>query len=141
MSEYSFNHTGCLLVGEYVDEADIPAEMVHRSGEIVRPKLAASYVDVGGRTQTVGDDLSRELLHIIETETHGPSRANMVQSLVLLQALEFFRSVLHETEGQHKDSMQFQAFLRLESFFGFRNRDVNGLVDEIRRLKAELNGE
>lgn len=41
--------TGCLLVGEYVDEAECRTNLASHRGEAVRPKLVADYLDVWGR--------------------------------------------------------------------------------------------
>ncbi len=40
--------TGCQLVGEYVDEAEIPANVTFHPGEAVRPLVVANHVDVWG---------------------------------------------------------------------------------------------
>ncbi len=43
--------TGCLLVGEYTDEAESPANLgVHR-GEVVRPQVVADFLDLWGRDE------------------------------------------------------------------------------------------
>jgi hypothetical protein len=39
----------CLLVGEYVDEAELPANLEFHKGEVVRPQVAASYLDLWSR--------------------------------------------------------------------------------------------
>lgn len=39
-------NVGCLLVGEYVDEAEIPEQLTHHPGEVVRPRVVAGYTDV-----------------------------------------------------------------------------------------------
>jgi hypothetical protein len=40
---------GCLLVGEYVDEAEVPAGLTAQRGEVVRPQVVASYLDLWGK--------------------------------------------------------------------------------------------
>jgi hypothetical protein len=44
------NHTnaevGCQLVGEYVDEAEVPANVTSHRGEVVRPQVVANCVDL-----------------------------------------------------------------------------------------------
>src|SRR5438094_3064447 len=40
---------GCLLVGEYVDEAECPPHLTSCRGEVVRPQVVASYTDLWGR--------------------------------------------------------------------------------------------
>ncbi len=45
----------CLLVGEYVDEADCPGNLAFHRGEVVRPQVVANFLDLWGR-----DDGMRE---------------------------------------------------------------------------------
>ena len=52
---------GCLLVGEYVDEADSPTDGVARRGEAVRPQVVASHLDVWAR-----DDGLREFTVLLK---------------------------------------------------------------------------
>src|SRR6266481_6423601 len=40
---------GCLLVGEYVDEAECPTNLGYRRAEVIRPQVVANYADVWGR--------------------------------------------------------------------------------------------
>jgi hypothetical protein len=35
----------CRLVGDYVDDAELPADLRSHAGEVVRPKLVAQYLD------------------------------------------------------------------------------------------------
>jgi hypothetical protein len=37
---------GCRLVGEYVDEAEVPAHLAVHLGEAVRAHVVATYVDL-----------------------------------------------------------------------------------------------
>ncbi len=53
--------TGCVLVGDYVDEAGGPTSAPSRS-EVVRPEIVASYADVWGR-----DDGLREFTVLLKT--------------------------------------------------------------------------
>lgn len=39
----------CLLVGEYVDEGEPPTKPVSQRGEVVRSRIVANYLDVGGK--------------------------------------------------------------------------------------------
>ncbi len=48
MSEHTNANVGCLLVGEYVDEAELPADLAPHRGEVVRPDMAANYLDPWG---------------------------------------------------------------------------------------------
>lgn len=41
--------TGCLLVGEYVDEAECPTNLPLHGGEAVRPRVVANYLDHWGQ--------------------------------------------------------------------------------------------
>jgi hypothetical protein len=52
--------TGCMLVGDYVDEADCPTIATSRS-EVVRPEVVATYADVWGR-----DDGLREFTVLLK---------------------------------------------------------------------------
>jgi hypothetical protein len=67
---------GCLLVGEYVDEADRPEQSAATRGEVVRPQLVASFLDVGG-----SDDTLREFTvllkdgRVIAVRGHGLKHA------------------------------------------------------------------
>jgi hypothetical protein len=38
----------CLLVGEYVDEAECPAHLAIHPGEVVRPQVVATFLDQWG---------------------------------------------------------------------------------------------
>lgn len=40
--------TDCLLVAEFVDEADFPTDVAFHRAEVVRPKVVATFLDVGG---------------------------------------------------------------------------------------------
>src|SRR5438477_11526607 len=42
-------NAGCLLVGEYVDEAEVPPNLVVHRGEAVRTQVMAAYLDLWGR--------------------------------------------------------------------------------------------
>lgn len=42
---------GCLLVGEYVDKADVPADLAPHRGEVVRPQVVANSVDIWVRDE------------------------------------------------------------------------------------------
>jgi hypothetical protein len=52
---------GCLLVGEYVDEAECPANLACHRGEVVRPQVVANFVDLWGR-----DDGMREFTVLLK---------------------------------------------------------------------------
>ena len=40
---------GCQLIGEYVDEAEYPANLTPNRGEVVRPQVIANFHDLWGR--------------------------------------------------------------------------------------------
>jgi hypothetical protein len=42
-------HVGCQLVGEYVDEAELPTNLATHRSEIVRPHVVGEYRDLWGR--------------------------------------------------------------------------------------------
>jgi hypothetical protein len=52
---------GCLLVGEYVDEAECPTNLTSCGGEVVRPQIVANYLDLWGR-----DDGLREFTVLLK---------------------------------------------------------------------------
>src|SRR5437867_3746809 len=52
---------GCLLVGDYVDEADCPTNPAFHQGEVVRPHVVANYLDLWGR-----DDDMREFTVLLK---------------------------------------------------------------------------
>src|SRR2546421_13125262 len=52
---------GCLLVGEYVDEAECPTNLAFRRGEVVRPQVVANFLDLWGR-----DDGMREFTVLLK---------------------------------------------------------------------------
>jgi hypothetical protein len=49
MTNHVSANVGCLLVGEYVDEAECPTNLAFRRGEVVRPQVVANYLDLWGR--------------------------------------------------------------------------------------------
>jgi hypothetical protein len=44
---------GCLLVAEYVDEADCPTSLAFHRGEVVRPQVVGNFLDLWGRDDGV----------------------------------------------------------------------------------------
>src|SRR4051812_12843237 len=53
-------NTGCLLVGEYVDEGQVPEEFAFlrdrpSSSQVERPRLVANYLDLWSRDYTAKD--------------------------------------------------------------------------------------
>src|SRR5437762_785500 len=55
MTNHAGTNVGCLLVGEYVDEAELPQNLAIHRGEIVRPHVVANYIDLWG----TDDDLKQ----------------------------------------------------------------------------------
>jgi hypothetical protein len=53
--------TGCLLVGEYVDEAESPTNIEFHRGEVIRPQVVANFLDIWGR-----DDGMREFTILLK---------------------------------------------------------------------------
>jgi hypothetical protein len=47
MTNHANAEAGCLLVGEYVDEAELPANVICHRGEVVHPQVVANYLDYG----------------------------------------------------------------------------------------------
>jgi hypothetical protein len=52
---------GCLLVGEYVDEAECPTNRAFHQSEVVRPQVVANFLDLWGR-----DDGMREFTVLLK---------------------------------------------------------------------------
>lgn len=48
MTHKQNTETGCLLVGDYVDDAENPPSHCMNPGEVVRPQLVANYQEDGG---------------------------------------------------------------------------------------------
>jgi hypothetical protein len=61
MADHVSAATGCLLVGEYVDEAECPTTFASHRGEVVRPQVVANFVDLWGR-----DDGLREFTVLLK---------------------------------------------------------------------------
>ena len=55
MTDHAGENTRCLLVAEYVDEAEIPADPAVPVGEVVRPHIVASYLDYWSADQGIKD--------------------------------------------------------------------------------------
>jgi hypothetical protein len=96
---------GCLLVGEYVDEAEAPAEPIARQGEVVRPRVVGDYVDLwvhddGLREFTVLLKDGREVAvrgHGLKHEPH-PQGGQGVYSIVVRTAAEEVLVALFTTQ-------------------------------------------
>jgi hypothetical protein len=50
MTNHSSVNVGCLLVGEYTDEAEVPTDLAVHRGEVVRPQVVADYLDLWSKT-------------------------------------------------------------------------------------------
>jgi hypothetical protein len=55
MTNHVNANVGCHLVGEYVDEAELPTNLAFSYGEVVRPQVVASYLDLWGRDDGLKD--------------------------------------------------------------------------------------
>jgi hypothetical protein len=53
MTNHAGANSGCLLVGEYIDEAEIPTDAVLHPGEAVRPQLVGNYLDLWGKDDEI----------------------------------------------------------------------------------------
>lgn len=84
---------GCLLVGEYVDEGDVPMGATDPCGEVIRPRMVATYVD-GPRHAGPSYDLNSTFLKLLQQESDGPSRTQMMELVIKLQVVETAREVL-----------------------------------------------
>jgi hypothetical protein len=86
---------GCLLIGEYVDEAEAPVEPVAHHGEVVRARVVGDYVDLwahddGLREFTVLLKDGREVAvrgHSLKHEAQSQGRQD-VYSVVIRTAAE-----------------------------------------------------
>jgi hypothetical protein len=47
MAHSSRAEVGCLFVGEFVEEPEVPTDRAFHRGEVLRPQLVASYLDMG----------------------------------------------------------------------------------------------
>lgn len=45
--------SGCLLVGEYVDEAECPTNLAAQQAEVMRPQVVGNYVDLWGKDNCI----------------------------------------------------------------------------------------
>lgn len=61
MTNHASALTGCLLVGEYVDETDCPANLAFHRSEVVRPQVVANFLDLWGH-----DDGMREFTVLLK---------------------------------------------------------------------------
>jgi hypothetical protein len=55
MTSHVGANSGCLLVAEYVDESEIPADPAVHIGEAVRSHVVASYLDVWSEDEGIRD--------------------------------------------------------------------------------------
>ena len=85
---------GCPLVAAYVDEAEVPANEATHWGEPVRAEPGGEFPEFWAEDDSDEEPIIQSLLRVVQTETHGPSRAQMVESIVRLKALAIFRDVL-----------------------------------------------
>ena len=46
MADQTNVDVGCRLIGEYVDEGEVPANLAYHQGEVVRPQIVGEYLDV-----------------------------------------------------------------------------------------------
>jgi len=61
MTNHENATTDCLLVGEYVDEAECPPNLAIHQGEVVRAQVVASFLDHWAR-----DDAMREFTVLLK---------------------------------------------------------------------------
>jgi hypothetical protein len=63
---------GCLLVGEYLDEGEVPAGFeLRQKGEVVRPRVVGNYVDHGTNEGTGVKDFTVLLKQIGTIKVRG----------------------------------------------------------------------
>jgi hypothetical protein len=46
MTNHASVQAGCSLIGEYIDEAELPMNRALHQGEVVRPQVVANYLDL-----------------------------------------------------------------------------------------------
>lgn len=114
---------GCRLVGEFVDEAELPPDGDFHHGEVVSPRIAANYIDEWTGNGVAAENLSRALLRVVQEETHAPSRAQIVESLVRLQAVIALREVLSQTSPADID-LQTSAVQALAQLFALTGNET-----------------
>lgn len=85
---------GCPLIAAYVDEVAVPADEITHWGEPVRATPGGEFLETWTEDDPDEEAIIRTLFRVVQTETHGPSRALMVESIVRLKALAIFRDVL-----------------------------------------------
>jgi hypothetical protein len=51
MANHTSTNVGCQLVGEYVDEAELPTNLAFHHGEVVRPQVVANCSDLWGKDE------------------------------------------------------------------------------------------
>jgi hypothetical protein len=69
MSSHQSANTGCLLVGEYIDQGEVPEALAHlknqapSKSEIERPRVVANYLDLWSK-----DDSEKEFKVLLADE-------------------------------------------------------------------------
>lgn len=61
MTNHDSAAAGCVMIGEYGDEAECPPDLTSHRGEVVRPQVVAYYLDLWGR-----DDSMREFTVLLK---------------------------------------------------------------------------
>ena len=133
MEKHPGMNSGCLLVAEYVDEGEIPPNEAFHAGEVVRPQVVGSYLDVWGADESINDPVMRTLLQVVQAETDGPSRARMVETIARLYALEAIRE--ESRRGFRDDVLLAKTVDGMAKLFAPENEQLHLLFEVLRGLQ------
>ena len=86
---------GCLLVGEYVDEAEIPTDFTFHKGEVVRPKVVADHLDIWEK-----DDGLREFTVLLKDGRVIAVRGHLLEHSPHLVAEQDIYRIVIRTPGE-----------------------------------------
>ncbi|MGL6072901.1 MAG: hypothetical protein ACRC8S_01945 [Fimbriiglobus sp.] len=89
----------CVLLGDFIDEAEIPQGVRFHSGVAVHARIAGEYLeDIHSPvdTQSLGDILA----DVLQQQPDGPSRIQMIHAITRFQAVE---SLAHFLNRENQD--------------------------------------
>jgi hypothetical protein len=53
MTHHASVNIDCLIVGEFVDEAELPTDLAFHRGEVVRPQVVGNFLDVWASAEDI----------------------------------------------------------------------------------------
>jgi len=106
----------CLLVGEYVDEAELPANLTFHPGEVVRPQVVANYLDLWGKDD--GKEFTVLLKDGRVVAVHG-------QSLKLLPGSQTGDGLVYGIVTQIAGEEVFVAFFKSSEIVGIFHGEIH----------------